>query len=803
MTTFGIIYLYSVPLIKQKVFEIERDSSRLALNNVFELAIRMYASVEEYQTQALNAHQQQLKVAVSITESYLHGAFRAANEQGVPLASARQQAFAAIRNFTYGNQDYVWIADYGGRLLSHPDPRFYGKDSSGIVDGNGVPVVPNIVKLAIRDGEGFYRYKWNRLAGAEPLDKMSYVRNYPEWGFVIGAGVYLDDIGKEVQLRKQRALNELRAALQNTRVAKTGYLFVFDSQNQVLYHPNQNIDRTRITNLKNPLTGNFIATDLIKVADTGQELHYKWDKPDDPGHYVYEKLSLVRYLKGFDWYICSSVYLDELRSSSETLSNRLLALALLTVLGASLLAYILAVRITRPLEQLANTAIRVSQGDLTAKSGIHDDDEIGILAASFDGMVERLKTNIDTLDTQVKQRTEELLETNARAQRMNAVGQLAGGLAHDFNNLLSVILGNLLLARDRYRQVGGLDDFLTPAIRASRRSADITQRLLAFSRRQPLQPVDVDVEQLMTETITLLRGSLPSRIELVYANETSPLLTRADPGHLENALVNLALNARDAMLDGGMLQFQTRRVHITAADGYDEPVAEGDYVEISVSDDGPGFSEEALKLAFEPFFSTKSGNTNSGLGLSMVYGFVKQSSGYIRISNQTGHGARITLLLPASQASTPYCRLQCGADKIQAKLSGKLFLLVEDNADVREVVRAQLIQLGLHVVEADDADEALQLIESLPDLDGMVSDIMLRGNMDGQQLAKQFYAKNPQSIILLISGYSYETSPTEANGVSFPLLHKPFDLHDLSQALWLATQEEENHENRQTDLHRG
>lgn len=739
---FGIIYAYSVPLIKQKVFEIERNASRLALNNVFELANRMYANVEEYHAQALDAHQQQLKVAVALSESYVRHTFREALKKGIPLEQARQQAFTTLRDFSYGNKDYIWIADYQGILLSHPDPRYHGKSSDNMRDSAGNPIVANVVKLALKDGEGFYRYQWQRLAEAEPLDKVSYVKNYPEWGLVIGSGVYLDDLEKEIKNRRERALLELRDALQEIKVAKTGYMYIFDSQSRMLIHPNPNIDRTQFQNLKNPVTGNSIAADLIKVADTGQELHYQWDKPSDPGNYSYEKLSLVRYLPGFDWYICSSVYLDELYSSSETLSDRILILAALTMLGAIVLAYLFANRITRPLEQ------------------------------------------------QIKQRGEELLETNARAQRMNAVGQLAGGLAHDFNNLLSIILGNLLLARDRYKQVHGLDDFLTPAIRASRRSADITHRLLAFSRRQPLQPVAVDVEQLLTETVELLRGSLPATIELNYHNDTTPLLAHVDPSHLENALVNLALNARDAMPQGGSLHFHTRLVYITDAPAFDEPVETGHYVEIRLNDTGNGFSEEAKRLAFEPFFSTKSGTNNSGLGLSMVYGFVKQSNGYICIANQAERGASITLLLPAAAAdATLNSRSRDGQDV--SALAGKLILLVEDNADVREVVRAQLTNLGLHVVEAEDADEAQQLIDSLPNLDGMVSDIMLPGELDGQQLAQRLYQKNAHSLILLISGYAHEASSPATDGVTFPLLRKPFDQQSLSHALWQASQQEE------------
>lgn len=783
---FTTIYVYSVPLIKQKVFEIERHSSHLTLNNVFEIANRMYSNIEEYRTQGLQAHQQQLKVAVSLTEAFIKSTLREAHKQGVSEKQALQQAFTIIRDFNYGNKDYVWIADYQGLLLSHPDPRFHGKDSAGLLDEDGQPIVPTIVKRAIQDGEGFYRYKWQRLSENEPLDKVSYVKNYPEWGFVIGSGVYLDDLEKEFTIRKSKALEELRAALQDIKVASTGYLFVFDSKAHMLIHPNPNIDRTQFQNLKNPLTQQSIAADLMKVADTGQELHYQWDKPTDPGHYIYEKLSLVRYLKGFDWYICSSVYLDELRSSSEILSNRLLTIAFITMLASIGLAFFFINRITRPLKKLANTALQVSQGDLSAKSGIQQKDEIGILARSFDSMVERLKTNIDSLDTQVRQRTEALLETRARAQRMHAVGQLAGGLAHDFNNLLSIILGNLLLAKEQYSHTQGLEQFLHPAIRATRRGADITQRLLAFARRQPLQPGTIDVAQLVEETLELLRGSLPNSIQLHYQTEHGPLLAHVDPSHLENTLINLALNARDAMPQGGKIHLFTGLLAVTEPLEYDEPVSLGTYVIIRVSDNGTGFSQDALKLAFEPFYSTKTNNRNSGLGLSMVYGFVKQSNGYIQIASQTGVGATISLLLPVDSSGLPLLERHRDAQHPLHELAGKLFLLVEDNADVRAVVRQQLINLGLHVIEAENATEADAMIQKLPHLHGMVSDIMLPGVMDGRQLAALLHQHNPRSIILLMSGYVQDFNQFETDERYFVLLHKPFDQETLKQALWQA-----------------
>ena len=399
-----------------------------------------------------------------------------------------------------------------------------------------------------------------------------------------------------------------------------------------------------------------------------------------------------------------------------------------------------------------------------------------------DGQVKGI-LNLSLDITAEKQAERQLTE----AQRMSAVGQLAGGLAHDFNNLLSIILGNLLLAQDQYQHTQGLEHFLAPAIRATRRGADITHRLLAFSRRQPLQPVAVNIDQLMRETLELLRGSLPSNIQLDYQADDTSSIANLDPSHMENALVNLALNARDAMPNGGLLRFHIYRQTVSETLTYDELVPVGDYIAISVSDTGSGFSEEALRWAYEPFYTTKAGTNNSGLGLSMVYGFVKQSQGYIHIDSQSGKGASITLLLPLSHSAV-YSKDARQTSALGKDLVGKLLLLVEDNPDVRDVVREQLIQLGLHIVEAEDGEEALQLIESLPSLDGMVSDIMLPSGLDGRYLAQQLYHKNPQSIILLISGYAHDSGLQAADGVYFPVLRKPFDQERLSDALRRAAQ---------------
>lgn len=778
---FFITYLFSVPLIKQKVYEIEKGASRLALDNVLELTSRMYMNIEEFRVQALEAHQQQLRVAVSLAESLIISRINQTKEP-YKLQETLEQAFRDIRNLSYGNNDYIWVADYKGQLLSHPESKYL--DGSSAELHNELKTVKTVVDKAIADGEGYYKYRWSRLSEDHKLDKVSYVKSYPEWKIVIGSGVYLPDLNQQIKSRKEAVILDLRDALTEIKIAKTGYLYVFDSDKNMLIHPNKSLEGENTAKLINPLTNGYIIDELIDVADTNDELQYLWDKPDESGNYIYRKISLVRYHPGFDWYICSSVYIEELQSSSETLTSRLVFFGILTAIGSLLTAAFFVLKLTEPLKRLTDTATNVQLGNLSARSGISGSDELGTLGSSFDDMIERVEKNISTLDTQVKQRTDELLETNSRAHRMHAVGQLAGGMAHDFNNLLSTILGNLLFARESFGTNKSLDSLLTPAIRATRRGADITHRLLTFSRRQPLQPLCIDVNRLLYDTTRLLRSSLPSNITLNFKPCIDEAWVDVDPGHLESTVINLALNARDAMPDGGTLRFSTDAVTIDNDDTeYDDLVPRGEYVIITVTDTGCGFTEKALKFAYEPFFTTKPDDDNSGLGLSMVYGFIKQSSGFITISSKPSQGSSIRMLLPKSESTSQSYPSQASNISTHHAIKDMLFLLVEDNDGVRAVVRKQLNKLEINVIEAASAEEARKLIETIPTLEGIVTDIMFEGSPKGIELANTFREVHANGVVLLISGFFSKHEHDDIGSLPYQFLPKPFDDNRLADAL--------------------
>lgn len=773
---FATLYWYSVPLIKKEIYQVELSASRLVLNNIFELANKMYSNVETYEQEAIKAHELNLTSIVNLTQNHIQQAIAQGKRQGLSQQQALKQFYQDLRQYQYGNHDYIWIADKNYHLLSHPDSRFHQTSASQLKDANGELIIPKIIDDVLEKGDGFYRYSWHRLGEVEAVEKISYVKYFPEWEFFIGTGVYLDDIKLEVEHRRQQAIAELRQALREIVIAKTGYLFVFDEQGNMLAHPNPNIDETNALTLKDPVTGNSILQELKDVADTGKELAYKWDRPTDPDNYIYDKLSLVRHLEGFGWYICSSVYVDELQSSSQLLSQRILVIGLMSLFVAIFLAFWFSKWITRPISQLAETAKKVSKGDLTARANIQRKDELGLLANTFDDMVRQLKQNID------KQAQLQLAE----AQRMNSVGQLAGGLAHDFNNILTVVLGNLLILKNDYPQEKNITSHIEPVIRAAKRGSDITSRLLAFSRRQSLSPKYLHVAEFITESLKLIRGTVSSSIAIEFdADDCTNGCSYLDDTLFENCLVNLILNSRDAIkghnIRDGRIKLNLSQRHVASdEDSFDDAVVEGEYLQLVIEDNGGGFSADALQQAFDPFFTTKSGSDGSGLGLSMVYGFIKQSQGYIKIENTPNdEGARIVMLLPASDDLEDDVSLTTADTELVQNFEGKLIMLVEDNADVRDIIRQQLLQYGFNIIEAADADEAIELSEHLDNVYALVSDISMPGQCDGFGLANIFAKQHTESKIVLMSAYAYNTD----NENPFPVLQKPFDITSLIQLL--------------------
>lgn len=368
-----------------------------------------------------------------------------------------------------------------------------------------------------------------------------------------------------------------------------------------------------------------------------------------------------------------------------------------------------------------------------------------------------------------------------QTQKMEALGALTGGIAHDFNNMLMVISSNLELATDGAEDAE-TRELLEDARLAAERASELTRRLLTFSRRQMLEAVDVDLNEQLRRTATFLNRIIPETIRIETRLSPQPLHAHVDPGQLENALVNLVINARDAMPEGGCLQLSCERIEI-GEDNRSGELEAGHYLRVVVVDDGVGMTDAVREHAMDPFFTTKEVGQGTGLGLAMVYGFVRQSGGDVVIDSAQGVGTRIELYFPGIQASAPAAVAHGGA-MAETVGRGCRVLLVEDDPGVRQMLEKILARLGMSYRTCPDAPSALAAMEAGAEIDLVLSDVVMPSGMSGIELAQKLRAQWPELPIILMSGYSADR---EASGSAVPAgvawLNKPFARAQLEEAL--------------------
>ena len=374
-------------------------------------------------------------------------------------------------------------------------------------------------------------------------------------------------------------------------------------------------------------------------------------------------------------------------------------------------------------------------------------------------------------------------EALRHAQKLEAVGQLSGGIAHDFNNLLTVILGNLEILEARVEEPRDLKP-VQRAREAAELGAQLTNRLLAFARRQALEPRVVDLNELVLGMSDMLHRTLGETVQVSTVLGSGLGQIRADPGAIENALLNLAINARDAMPDGGNLTVETRNTDLDANSLAGEmDIFPGSYVVLSVTDTGTGMTAEVRAHAFEPFFTTKEIGAGTGLGLSMIYGFAKQSGGYMRIYSERGQGTTVSLYLPRideaeriiDEPILPEPQVGIGVEGI---------LVVEDDPRVREITVIRLEELGYTTLEADRGSAALEILKDNPSIDLLFTDLVMPGGMSGLDLADEARSLRPGLRVLFTTGYAHGAAICgPADSEASHLLRKPYSKQELAEKL--------------------
>ncbi|WP_229177709.1 ATP-binding protein [Bradyrhizobium ivorense] len=408
-----------------------------------------------------------------------------------------------------------------------------------------------------------------------------------------------------------------------------------------------------------------------------------------------------------------------------------------------------------------------------------------------DKLADQLRERTEQMEAEIFMRAREVeaareqLEAEQKlrqVQKMEAVGHLTGGIAHDFNNILTVITGLIDILAEAVEHDAALSSVTKMISDAASRGAEVTKHLLAFSRQQPLQPREADLNTLVQDTARLLRPSLGEQIEIETSLEPDAWPAFIDPNHMATALLNLAVNARDAMPDGGKLMLETSNVILDetyAASNLD--VRAGEYVMVAVSDTGAGIPETIREKVFEPFFTTKDTGKGTGLGLSMVYGFIKQSDGHLKIYSEEGHGTSIKLYLPRSSGDMEEAEPPAVVD---ARGGNETILVVEDDPLVRNYVSAQLEQLGYRTMVTANGPEALAAIDKGFVCDVLFTDVIMSGGMNGRQVADAVLAKLPSVRVLFTSGYTEDAIFHHGRlDPDVTLLAKPYRKSDLARMI--------------------
>jgi signal transduction histidine kinase len=447
--------------------------------------------------------------------------------------------------------------------------------------------------------------------------------------------------------------------------------------------------------------------------------------------------------------------------------------SLLLLAGVWLLA---TMGVGRQVGRLAAMATKLGLGDLRARiSPPHPGGELGGLMTLLNSTAESLERQRTAID--------ELNQRLSQSQKMEAMGQLTGGVAHDFNNLLTVILGNAEHLAERLAANKELHKIADDIATAAERGSDLTRSLLAFARKQPLTPKDIDIGQKILGMEQLLRRTLGEHIECEFQFDPGLWLASVDPGQLASALLNLVLNARDAMPSGGKLTVEVRNISLGESDmDVNGDALPGDYVVVAVTDTGSGMSAEVAGRAFEPFFTTKEIGKGTGLGLSMVYGFARQSGGWMQIRSEPERGTAVKLFFP--RVGAPQTNATPSVGQRATVAGNESVLVVEDNAMVREYVESELKALGYRVIVTRNAPAALDILRGSEKIDLMFSDVVMPGGMFGPELAKEAARLRPQLRVLLTSGYTeHPVEALDGLGQEVRILNKPYRRRELAAAL--------------------
>ncbi|MBN2711785.1 MAG: cache domain-containing protein [Planctomycetes bacterium] len=911
--TTGVLMIAVQWQAQKTLKEIQERDSHYLLDAVTKAVENQHQSIIFYRDKLIEHRKKELRDIVDIAFDTLENNRQLAGKNGFSLEDVKRMSIDQMRAMRYASGvGYFWINDttrpYPIMIMHPTEPELDGKvlnnPSFNCALGNDTNLFQAGNEFCARDGSGYIDYLWPKptehgLSDRQP--KLSYVRLYKPWNWIIGSGVYMDDVEKDVDTRIAAVLDELRATFKDKPVNEGGYMFFFSGDKKMLIHPV--LEGENVATLKNPVTGQFILDEMKLAAETDNKLFtYLWDRPDYNKSKTFRKRAYISHYKPLDWYICVTYYDDDIERPAWDLAVRMFGISLILLALSLIFSSILSESLSSPLRKLASAAERISKdgpagvdipitGSLETRelgqvmsdafdtirrteTSLRESEEnlritldsIGdaVIATDIDGRIVRMNHVAEELtawpfeqakgrvlfdgvmlmdpetgapmdnpvnyvlnrDKRYYMKTHAVMVThdNSRCliadscspihnsedelvgvvmvfrdvtdkirleedlrqtQKMDSLGLLAGGIAHDFNNMLAGIMASAEIVATKIPDVDPkITKYINLIIESSEKAADLTGKLLAFSRKGKLFSTPIDVHASIRDAIAILERSIDKRVDVIERLDAESSTIIGDPSQIQNMVLNLGVNAAHAMSNGGFLAISTHNTLLDAdfCESSTFEIEPGEYIELCVEDTGLGISREDLHKIFEPFYTTKDVGQGTGLGLAAVYGTVKDHHGAIVVESELNHGTQFHIYLPVSKSSMV---VQHPAPEPLTPMQGKgCILVVDDESVIRTATENSLTDMGYTVLLACDGVEALSIYEKKKDKIDLVILDMIMPKMNGPDCFRAIRKVNPDAKILIASGFAKDgdIANLKKEGL-LGFIKKPYRRSLLSQLL--------------------
>ena len=574
----------------------------------------------------------------------------------------QNEVFTLLNKVRYSNNEYFFIANYHNVFLSHP--YLQGEDFSDIKDIKGNLILPPMVEIAKEKGQGFYTYwaKKNKKNNT-PYKKLSYVKNFPDGQMIIGTGLYIDYIDKEIKQKKEKLIEQLKEVIKKTKLGKTGYLYIFNKKGRMLIHPNENLNNKKFKKLKTPITGKFIYDELVKASKTKEKsFTYKWDKPSDKGNYIYDKISWVEYIPELDWFIASSVYTEEFKESANKLRNFIITITLIILLLSIIYSYTFFKNLLAPITILSELALKVSKGDYNTRYTVRTkNDELGILANKFNEMLNTIENRTNELEESNKgleYSINDLIMTQkmlVQSEKMASLGNLVAGVAHEINTPIGIGLTGITnflditeLIEKNYKLGKMSQEEFESYLETSKELAIIINLNLVKTVNlvKSFKQISVDqtseekrefnLKEYIEEVILSLSNIVKKTNLTIHIKCDKNIMLISYPGAFSQIISNLILNSIKHA-------FQKKE----KGDIFLEISTYNDTIKFEYKDNGKGIKKENLEKIFEPFFTTNREEGGTGLGLNVIYNIIKNNLKVtIDCKSIENKGVKFTIIIP-------------------------------------------------------------------------------------------------------------------------------------------------------------